>query len=592
MQAVLRSRAWAFFCVAVLLLCIVCSWPVAETGMHDDGFYISMARVLAQTGHIHYNGWGAPTLGIQLFVGALFIKLFGFSFTVVRLTTILVALATAALFQRTLVRSGVTEFNAAVGAVTLMTSPVMLPVITSFITDLWCLFAIVLCLYCCLRSLQESEDRTAAFWIAAAAVGNALFGSTRQVAWLGVMVMVPATIYMQRHRRMPRNVGLVSTLASLLFVVGVLHWLAHQTYTLPESLAIDHVPDVLKRPSIFVRPALEIPMLCLPVLFALLPRLRNLSRRGQWLTATVAGLVLLAAWREHTRGLLWSWAVPFNTQYGSLFGPNGVYHLWPVWGVRPTVLPLWFRSFLAIATVSCTFAYIATISERKRIWGSSARSLVGVLAPFSLAYAALLLPRAAKDMTIDRYLLPLVAVAMIAFLLTFQSGIKRDLPKWSMALAGVVAVYSVLTLQDAFGMYRVVVRAGEELRAAGVPRTAFDGGWEYDGLSQLTVDGYVHQIGIRMPPGQQLLFGHRPVGPCELPVAPWIPDVRFEYALSYSATGCGGPTNFPAITYRRFLSPHEVTVYIVKDPDFSGEHTGDAAQFVAPCMLLRCDGRR
>ena len=61
-------------------------------GICDDGPYIFVAKNLASTGHITYNGWSEAMLGWQLYLGAAFIKLFGFSFTAVRMSNLLVAM--------------------------------------------------------------------------------------------------------------------------------------------------------------------------------------------------------------------------------------------------------------------------------------------------------------------------------------------------------------------------------------------------------------------------------------------------------------------------------------------------------------------
>src|SRR6266496_3749526 len=118
-----KSRISALLCALVLLLCSVATYPVAEIGMNDDWSYLKSAQVLAQTDRIVYNGWAAPMLGWQLFLGALFAKLFGSSFTAIRASTLLVALATTFLLQRTFVRAGVSSRNATIGTLTLALSP-------------------------------------------------------------------------------------------------------------------------------------------------------------------------------------------------------------------------------------------------------------------------------------------------------------------------------------------------------------------------------------------------------------------------------------------------------------------------------------
>lgn len=72
-----RAVGLTLLCIAALLLCVLICHPVAEGGVDDDWAYIWSARALAQTHHIHYQGWATTMLGWQLYIGALFIKIFG-----------------------------------------------------------------------------------------------------------------------------------------------------------------------------------------------------------------------------------------------------------------------------------------------------------------------------------------------------------------------------------------------------------------------------------------------------------------------------------------------------------------------------------
>jgi hypothetical protein len=44
-----------------------------------------IAKQIAETGHLAYDGWVTAILGWQLYLGAAFIKVFGFSFTTTRI---------------------------------------------------------------------------------------------------------------------------------------------------------------------------------------------------------------------------------------------------------------------------------------------------------------------------------------------------------------------------------------------------------------------------------------------------------------------------------------------------------------------------
>ena len=127
-------RNQALLCSFALPVCTLIARPFVEVGINDDFTYIRSALHLAQTGRIAYFGWGSPILGWQLYLGALFIKLFGFSFSVVRFSVLLVAAATVYLLHRILVRCGISEANATIGTLTFALSPLFLPLAFSFMT--------------------------------------------------------------------------------------------------------------------------------------------------------------------------------------------------------------------------------------------------------------------------------------------------------------------------------------------------------------------------------------------------------------------------------------------------------------------------
>ena len=110
-----RARMPAVFCAIIFVFCEAISRPFAEMGVCDDWSFVRTAQLLAQTGHIRYNGWAACMVGWQLYPAAVFLKLFGFSFTAARMSTFLVAVLTTFLIQRTFVRSGIHEQNATIG---------------------------------------------------------------------------------------------------------------------------------------------------------------------------------------------------------------------------------------------------------------------------------------------------------------------------------------------------------------------------------------------------------------------------------------------------------------------------------------------
>jgi Dolichyl-phosphate-mannose-protein mannosyltransferase len=172
MGTAIRRRLRALGCALSLLLCLPLVKPWLDMGTVDDVSYTRSAQLLAQTGHIVYNGWATAMLGWQLYLGAAFIKLFGFSFNVTRLSMFPVAMVTAFISQRSMVRAGLSERNATLATLTLVLSPMFLPLAFSYMSDVPGLLIIVLCFYGCLRALQANSDANASLWLAFSAVAG------------------------------------------------------------------------------------------------------------------------------------------------------------------------------------------------------------------------------------------------------------------------------------------------------------------------------------------------------------------------------------------------------------------------------------
>lgn len=545
--------------------------------MLDDGPYIKSAQVFANTGHFVYNGWATAMLGWQILAAAPFIKIFGFSFFIVRLSTVLITAVTCFLLHRAMVRCGITEWNASIATLTLMLSPVCFPLIPSFMSDCWGLFAIVICLYACLRALQAKTDHAAALWICFASLGNALTGTVRQIAWLGVLVMVPCVLWLMRRRRKVFAIEIVACAVGYAAVFISLHWYSKQLYSLYYGFSYPAGSTALffHHRSYFMRPLLEIPMLMLPILLMFLPAAWRSSRRS--LAIFYAGAFALIALILSTlkKGLLTDFLAPFSIARGSVFSKYGWYMVWPIQGEMPQVIPNSVRLLIAVATIlgvlACIASFMYVRSNRTTadtpIAVSSLREiswmeLLTLALPFSLAYCVFLWPGAVINLLLDRYLIPLVMIGLILLLRYYQEHIQLKLPVWSFIIMLAIATYSVTAMHDVFAMYRSVLTAVDEVRATGLPRDEIDGGWEYDSWTQIEEGGYTHTPQTREKVG----FAHMsPVAdePCRIFNGVFFPQLHSIYSLSFSANDCGGATNFAPVTLKRWLPPNTLNIYVV-----------------------------
>lgn len=532
--------------------------------MDDEWAYVKMAQVFARTGHISYNGWPAAMLGWQLHLGAAFIKLFGFSFTNVRLSILPIGMMTAFLLQRSYVRMGLNEWNATVATAIFVTSPLYLPIVFTYMSDVPGISCIVLCLYICLRAVQSSNDTKAAVWISLAALLNALGGTSRQIAWIGVLVMVPSTLWLLRRRRIPFFAGMISFIAGVCFVFAALSWLHRQPYALPEpflpaSFGLRSMHN-LGTAGLLGGGALF--LLLLPLASLFIAAVRPLNRKTiAFLGAGCTFFCLLGIALSHWGGID-RWLAPFYGNYMTERAFFAISHH----GIRVLITAVTCIGFLSVLR-------FLTIREQRQ-WllhglgqAGAGWNLVVILVPFSIAYLCLLLPRCMNAEVADRDLLLPLLLALFFLTFVYQERVRTYLPITCLALFALFAAFSIVATHDQFSMYRGYVSAVDELQSAGVPATAIMGPWEFNGWTQLEQTGFVNNSFIRVPAG-----AYSPQPPRNLPAncdsgfLDSTPAVHPVYGLSFNPHACMGPSQFPPVAFHTWLAPHETFIYVVNYP--------------------------
>lgn len=334
-------------CCGLFLLCALLASPYVQTGIVDDWSIVRTAEVLAATGHVHYNGWEAPILGWPLYVAALAMHLFGHGYTVARFTVIAESLLLLAILQRVMVRCGSSETFACFGALCVAFTPPYFTTSVLFMTDIPGLLAVVCCFYLCLRALQAVTVRAASAWIAVAACAGALLGSTRQIAWLGLFVIVPGCLWLLRHRRLALWWGAGSWCLGGVFVFAVMRWFNRQPYVLPETLFKPHifsVHSIIPVVRISLRVVLELTLTLCPLCLALWPKIiwDYRAARQAMLCAAAFLLALFIIWghQNHQSAL-----GPFLLRSSYTDKAEALFLNFPspVEGLSPTRMPAWFR---------------------------------------------------------------------------------------------------------------------------------------------------------------------------------------------------------------------------------------------------------
>ena len=535
-------------CGLVVVVSILACRPFVETGYIDDWSMARTASIFAESGHFAYNGWAAMTEGWQIVWGALFVRLFGSSYTVLRLSLLPVTFLAIYLFRECLIQFRITERRATLGALTLGLSPIFLPVATSFMTDIPSLAVIILCLFLCQKAVLASTPRATIVWLTIATLTNLVGGTVRQTAFLGILVMVPCTGWFLRKRKGVLWATVVLTALGGVTVLAFLKWYLAQPYSVPE-----HILSTKLTGAVLAHLIGQLCTAFLLLLVAILPLLglffsRILRLRGSVFWSICAALALLLAVVVATQNM---------TTVGSILSKFNIHITLPLLGIMLAV------GAIVLAGLRLLVAKQEQIVERRAI-STSWTEVFWLLGPYSLAYFVLLLPRGAAGWIWDRYLLGLIPLAIVVLLKLHQEYFNDKISLTAAVLLLALAIFGIAKADMHYSQKRAMLAAANLLFQDNVPRTAIGAGFEYDCETEVDVSGHVNEPKVKVPAD-----AYRPYTiPAGLPpsvaalYSTYTPSVNPQFFIVSSPNPFLTPTKYSPIAYTTLLPPFHRLMYI------------------------------
>jgi hypothetical protein len=478
---------YCLVCCAAVLLCVLLGRPFADCSFNDDWAYSHVALKLAETGRLHYSGWGSPMILFQSFWGAAWIRAFGFSFDILRIATLPFSIGFVLLVYALGRRAGLPHNLACFGALTVGTSPLFVPLASSFMTEPYACFFGTLCIYAAISSAEASSSARATRWLWILAGSGILGGSDRQTVWTAPLALIPYVFWV---RRLDRRFS-IQAASAYVICIGSLAFLLHrfaQPYG-PTDLSRRQLFElVLKNSDLALVCVASSLLSCLLVSWpAFLCATRIWKQLGKLriigLVAVCAGITfffLLMSIFGFELGL-----VPFM---GNILTPFGI--LKPgqdALGPKPVIIPM---------TVRIVLTFLLTLSVA--IFGHHVRAARGnmprvpltAFAIVACAYIPLLFPGGLMGLTYDRYLLPLFPLVVISVLLSFRCHVGR-VPFSAWACLSLFAVYSIVTTHDYYSALRARILAARSAETGGIPAARLSVGFERDGWTQLELAGSI-----------------------------------------------------------------------------------------------------
>ncbi len=528
-------------------------------GLNDDWSYTFIARGVARSGRIVYNGWSAPMLGFQVLWAGLLIRLFGFSFTLVRLSTLPFAAGSAGLLFGLARRAGLDHALATFSSLAITLSPVFIPLATSYMTDVPALFFWLATFYCALRA-AESDCAHPVLWLAGAAATGFAGGSIRQVVWIAPVLCLPAAAWFLRRQPWVLVSAALLWCGVLAGAFALLRWNAAQ----PGHPAAPFAPladELMGLPEATRLALLGTLVAMLPVLLVFLARWRRWIRAP--LTPVLASLGIAA----YVLACLWYFSD--DLLLGNIVTPVGI--LWvdnELLGDKPTAVPASVRAVVAALlciAAGCAIAWIldAWRNRRQSEWparGRLARFLAITLPSTALYAGALTLRYANDEIMFDRYLILLTPVPVIALLWLFQARIALRPPVAAWMALGILAVFGIAITHDYIAAARARLRAANSVIASGVPRVRVSAGFEVDGWTQLELAGEVPPLAERQHSTRTYSI------PEPYWFWPMTPVIDPLYVVVYNPVEDLQPSGFAPVPYRTWLPPFQRRLLIQKMP--------------------------
>lgn len=538
----------AAFCVPILA--IVLAWPVADISFNDDWSYAWTAKQLAETGRFHYSGFAEPMIGIQAIWGAAAIRLFGFSFNVLRFSMLPWAGATSLLCYMLARRFGLTRERALLAALCVMLSPLALPLCATFMTDVPALCLMLACVYFAERSIAMTCAWRALVLLAIATVFGLLAGTIRQVMWLAPMVSIVWAMARRGDRSFSRMLQWAMLIVAGIACAYLMHWLGQQPYV-PDPPGFHVRPETLARtfPQNALRYALTALAALLPLsmwLFVALPTRWTIKA----FVIVISAIGFAAYWHIAIRPEVFPWMGNVMTEFGVL-AP------WTVMlGAAPIVIPAPVRFIVAVLNIATLLLLLVNAKPR---WLRLARSPAVVV---SVGYLVVIIWRVSLNLPMDRYAIPILPVLAIGIVsLGYRASHRHIVFVWACIAA--MAVYSIVVTHDAFAQRRAIVRATETMLSDSVARRNISGGLEFDAWTQLNFGRYINTPGLNRPDGAFRVRAKRFYGTgLEYYYGTFLPSVEPRYFIFLSPQRGLVDSKYPRVPYHCWMPPHERSLVI------------------------------
>lgn len=477
LKPVNRITQWSISLQHVLIFCL---WmlalfliqPFGEFPINDDWAYSKNVYNLTENGKFVIDLWPAMNLVSQTFYGSLFTFIFGFSFTVLRLSIFLLAMVASITFYEIVLKLAKdNKWVAFYITISFCFSALFCALSFTFMTDVFFVAFQIFAIYNWMRYAQKPSWQAYGLFVLFSIIAIL----NRQMALVFPLLMT-GLIFQQEGFSIK---GIIKAILPL-----VLGWWAHRQFH--HYLAENHIPNQIQNldnlfnylkttdiethfhnggNSLFVAGWLLFPV-CL---------LKWLHYKGlKWLDV---GLLIGIA------GLIWFMFQQsfFNFPMSNVMG---------IWEVGPCIVKEYEDRYLELESFlrysEATIAYLGLGSTLFFLTKKAYRTDLFLNKPFTwISFLGVIgiyfLFIAVNISSFDRYVLPLELFLTLAIIPQTLTTKFKSVKMTLILIPLFIFLFSVTETRDFFRFQKTRWQAIEDLHSNGVKSTEMDGGFEYHG---------------------------------------------------------------------------------------------------------------
>ncbi|MBN8823869.1 MULTISPECIES: glycosyltransferase family 39 protein [unclassified Spirosoma] len=531
-QLLFISSIWIFSAAAIN--------PYGEFPFNDDWAYAQSVQALVEKHTFYMSPWTSTNLVVQIGWGTLFCLPFGFSFTALRISTLVAGLLGLWGTYRLIYKVTDNSRYAFIGTLLMLANPMYLGLSASFMTDIPFYTLMVWSLAYMAEGLREDE-------FLPLLIGLFLAALALLVRQLGISLFVGFSLaYVVRKgiNWKTISVGAISIATCLAIQLLYQRWL---DYMMPELIAYNVQANNFFSKSFYERPLIHdffnntfvvvmyTGVFMTPYFLLLITKGSLASLRKNLLLFICLTGIVLSLWLYFFQGTLmpiW-WNVLNAFGLGPMLMRDMFYRLYTL----PT--PTFLRVAMGFVTIGSIFGSVCVIYYFIRIIRylthrptSAIQRSIGIL--FLSVTCIYYFPMSLQGL-FDRYLLPIPALLLIMiYMVRANSARTKPSPTLSIPLYLSTSIflislaYNICTTHDYLAWNRVRWQSLNNLLKQGIKLTDIDGGFEFNGWhlynSSYKVSSdksfwWVHDdnyvLGASVLPGFTLYQ--------ELPVNTWLP---------------------------------------------------------------------